>query len=829
MIKIDKQWIKLASMGSTLDNARNQGDPIIYIPNNGDIYYDPNEKLLKEIEEGSVNRQCSPNKDKIYFNALSQIAYTWDGDKMNEIDKTGNHVVYENNTSFQTKSIFHISSFYPEGTSPLSQDGNKTNLTIPDDSILVFHGDGCFVNCNIKGKNLQVITNGKNTRFLHCVFAEATFRDSSLYATNFGAIGNMTSVSSSLTLGSLNAIPINIRTGQNNEKNFSSIANFLSGSNHIKLEFNGDFLSEKYEYEIIKDANDLEIYGGTITSGFKLQDCCNIFIHDVNFVGHHEIHDFPKMQSHLKNPNNQLFDTEGRMDMIQHYFIGNEETSGIRQCGLTGPAISATRTKNCIHFVGNIRIERCHFEMREHGVAASSYYDDCPENYRPFSNLRVNNCTFSHIFYQPVGSHCENSIFENIKSEYCLQGIDFSRCANNSIVRNSEFRDCAVGPKQENNKHCQQFSYNNRIEDCYYEINDNFDINATRFIFYANAGIPNDIFKVIGCRFVVNSTSQEFYRLISCRSHYTLIENCSMDICIQSINNNSDYDAQTLFCVGGLTPHQPILILNNTHIKCNAKLSYIYAPYNTKQLNLIIKNSHIDCNEYSFNLTGTFSSAQSVLIENSFLNIVTANMFNNTPDITVSKSYLKENVNNLVNPVTTGQRLTIEFSTFDYVGTFLKLTSAGDTINLNNNKIKCNVFADCYSTSSLSNIIVDSNKIEIVGAPNDSLTVFHRLGTNSLSNLTPDNFIIQNNYFYASDGLSVMPLPTNSHSSFAHLLYDNIFSGTSFTTVSVGDASLKPTTPEQGMVYFATDGTRYIYTSDGWMMLSFPDILLGNQ
>ncbi len=524
---------------------------------------------------------------------------------MIEVDRADGSTCYENDIDFSiVKSVYHISSCYSGQASQSIEEDTKEEITIPDGSTLVFHDDGCFVNCKIYGSNLQVVTNGDAPRFKFCNFDNASFIGSSLYATNFGAIPDAQLVSDTLTLGSLQNLPIKRRTGTDNDSPWKAIVQFLSDSNQIKIEFNGNFYSDKYECKNIYNSDNIELYGGTINCGFYLYDCSRVSFHDINFVGKHAIHDFPKMDT--QKPTNSYDDD--RINMLKRVIQPDGETSSetaIRLCGLAGSDITAFRKRQCEHNVGDITIERCHFEMRQGGIVGRSYFDDCPENYRPLVGLRVNNCTFSHIYYQPVGSHCENAIFENIKSEYCMQGVDISKCANGTIVRNCEFRDCAIGFKQENGTYNQQFSHNNSIENCLYEINDAFDITGTKhFIFYVNAGQENDTFKISGCKIIVNSQSKEYNRLMDCRSHYTLIENTLIDINIDSltgseIDDPTKYDANTIFAVGGATPYDPTIIVKNTRINCDAKIQYIYAPYHGSQrLNIVFDGLHLACNAY---------------------------------------------------------------------------------------------------------------------------------------------------------------------------------------------------------------------------------------
>lgn len=852
MINLDKKWIKLNAMGEAF------GNDATYTPAAGDFCFNPSDKKIKGFKESDgtvvVEKSFSPTAGEIYYNAITLVAYIWNGNDMIEVDRADGTACYENDTDFSiVKNVYHIFTSYSGEASPSTEQAIKENVTIPDGSTLVFHDNGCFVNCRISGNRLLVVVNGDAPRFKFCDFNNATFTCSSLYATNFGATPDAQYVSDTLYLGSLQNTPIKRRTGTNNDGSWKAITKFLSGSNRIKIEFNGDFYSDNYNCENIYNSDNIELYGGTINGGFYLYDCFHVSIHDINFVGKHCIHDFPKMDA-TKSENTY---NDDRINMLKPVIQpdGNpSQESAIRLCGLAGPAISAYRTIQSEHIVGDINIERCHFEMRQGGVVGRSYYDDCPDNYRPLLGFRVNNCTFSHIYYQPVGSHCEKMIIENIKSEYCLQGVDISTCANGTIVRNCEFRNCATGFKQENSTFYQQFSHNNSIENCLYEISDAFDItNSIHFIFYANAGKENDTFRISCCNIIVNSQSKYFSRLISCRSNYTLIENSSIDINIHSLSdseldNPTKYDANTIFTVGGGTPYDPILIVKNTRINCNAKMQYLYAPYHgTQRLNTIFNSLHLVCN--SFPLGGVaFLGLLAIDITNSYIDITASKLFSNTNEVKLSDSYFGIINDCLYNP-SNSQNLRIENCHFNYVKTFLKLTSGTDQICIYNNDIKCTTVADCSNIRTDSHIVVSGNRICLVSqddyieptepieyqenhllndfsGPNadpvdfSPIIAFDNFGSNATSIFNASNFVILDNYFISNcKTFRVLPSPEDKRAYLAHLLYKNVFGGT-FSLLATGVLSKRPSTAEDGMIYSEEEGAKFLYSTNGWLQLS---------
>ena len=100
-----------------------------------------------------------------------------------------------------------------------------------------------------------------------------------------------------------------------------------------------------------------------------------------------------------------------------------------------------------------------------------------------------------------------------------------------------------------------------------------------------------------------------------------------------------------------------------------------------------------------------------------------------------------------------------------------------------------------------------------------ALTTFAN-GRNATSLFNTSNFVIQNNYFFSDcDWFGVHPLPEDKQVTLAHLLYKNVFSGT-FTQLATGLFAKRPSTAENGMIYTATEGSRFIYVPNGWLQLS---------
>ena len=169
------------------------------------------------------------------------------------------------------------------------------NLQLDDNTTLVFGPRGRIRNCTVSGKNIKIVPAGTNVAFENVTF-RGSIANSKLYATNFGAVSDMHSVSKNWSLKGKKQT-VKARTGTDNEGVWKNVAAFLSNSKGVDFEFNGSFYSSASSSMYIHGATNLSLHGGTLIKGIDIVDCVGVFINDMRFVGFHEVHDFPTIYS----------------------------------------------------------------------------------------------------------------------------------------------------------------------------------------------------------------------------------------------------------------------------------------------------------------------------------------------------------------------------------------------------------------------------------------------------------------------------------------------------------------------------------------------------
>ena len=168
-------------------------------------------------------------------------------------------------------------------------------VAVRDGGTLVIQKGGKIVNATITGRNIRIVTNGTDVAFENCNFANATIVNSQLYATNFGLVPNMTSKPYNYTYKG-KRINTTRNQGTDNTRAWQQLAQMLSNSSGVKMTFNGSFYSgTATQFVFLRDANNLELSGGTMTMSLRLVNCNNVSIHDMKWVGFEGKHDFPPM------------------------------------------------------------------------------------------------------------------------------------------------------------------------------------------------------------------------------------------------------------------------------------------------------------------------------------------------------------------------------------------------------------------------------------------------------------------------------------------------------------------------------------------------------
>ena len=690
MIINHRNILTLDSMGVTLDNigAPAGSPPVMYAPDDGSVVFVPSSGVIRRYAAtatGTTSTDEAPDVHALYLNAISQRLYSWNGTAMMELmDTTDGLGQFTDATSFnEPDKVYHV----------LTARQLTAALVIGAGSTVVFHGAGKFSGAAITGTNIQFISDGENVCFgPGCTFDDLTPRSSWLQATNFGAVSDMaTGAPHSWTFMGLTC-DIQERSGTNNYSVWQMIGSFLNNSTDIKLEFNGEFYSQNPSNQAhdlaigndlkVSNGNNLELYGGVVLFGLYLYDCNHVHVHHMRYVGFHLVHDFPTVCNNKSQFVNEHPEWDGNC-----YAVSDK----LSPCGLAGDGILAYR-KSSAGTCDDVHIEFCHFEMRQNGVFGnSSVLND--GSFVEMTSFNVNDCSFDHIYFQPVASHCSHSTFERILSNYCMQGVDISTHANHTTVRDSIFLNCACGPKQDSKENYRHHSHSNLLENCLFEMRDEYYLlNATHYALSSNPAANDDTFVIRNCTFDVESLYPYLYG-VKCLCNHMLIDNCKFVLNINPANES--WKLESVFLTEGRVHaldesnpvYQPHVKLKDCHFVNNARSSYLVSYYGDYL--------HFEAEDTYFKstyLTETFSGCRSVSMSSCVMDFSTGLLAKHVKTINISNSvFFNEgnaayfNLNGLTNI-----NLNITGNVFKSATTFIRLDSGSSgTINVTGNVINC--------------------------------------------------------------------------------------------------------------------------------------------
>lgn len=472
-------------------------------------------------------------------------------------------------------------------------------VAVRDGGTLVIQKGGKIVNATITGRNIRIVTNGTDVAFENCNFANATIVNSQLYATNFGLVPNMTSKPYNYTYKG-KRINTTRNQGTDNTRAWQQLAQMLSNSSGVKMTFNGSFYSgTATQFVYLRDANNLELSGGTMTMSLRLVNCNNVSIHDMKWVGFEGKHDFPPMYYKGDGLFNGVRHNSSNAHMLQTDKISG---MGVADNGITIEIDNDNKRSE------NISVERCHFEMRQNGLCAG-----VRSSKRIVRNVKCLDCTASHIVYQPVVFHASNCLVSNMVADYCMQGVDISTCSNNITVTNSRFTGCATGPKQENTQEFRSMSYNNVIEGCHFGINDDYILlDGSIYILNVSEGAKGDVFTVRNTTFDMKKNRP--VALILNRTNKVVLDNVRINYdgkLHPSINQQ--WSSQDMFSIYGSTSHTPQYELNNVTINLAAgtKVYSLCFPHvGGKDMNFKANNLTITGNGIVDNYFNTINNVQ---------------------------------------------------------------------------------------------------------------------------------------------------------------------------------------------------------------------------
>ena len=919
-----KRYVPLDSMGESLDAAAPSESPWldadftagfkVFNPVTSTIEtYDSNNNLLSSR---------SVRVHELYLNLITHRAYIWDGDQMVEADLSVELLMPEaqptqGDTDFsQDNRVYHI-------TEHITISGTS-NLIVGDNITMVFHEGGCITGGTLEGRyssisdpsdpdygklcSVKVVPSGEQKIFDGCSITGCRLVDSELFATNFGASSGMSSViveSAPQGVTGL-TLPFNLRqgVGTDNADSFDLIGEFLSGSENVKLKFNGFFYTSDSHVLEVSNARYLELFGdaadGTthpeckLIHGIKLVDCYMVHIHDLSFVGFHELHDFlvyvsdrgtlltlleeyrdlPDLfgENHLKNGANEqqvdayllvkdwvdtyaLFtgnlddamsplDQSGVYNALKTAFIDNTYdinapgAQPLKSYGISETAVSVWRTADEI-MTGMIEIDHCHFEMRQDGVVAKSYYDELNANLGsvPLIGFYVHDCTFDHMFYQAVSSYCTNALFERITAQYCMQGVDISTCANHTVVRDCDFWHCAIGSKQACKVGFESFSHDNLIEGCRFSIDDQYCImNTAHFMFLVEQGR-------VGDTFVMRDTSIDIcshFRSsgLVCRSYRSRFDGVTLNVntlyhgpktnavtrMIElggSLRSNAPYDAATVELVG-------------CELNINCNVENISVPGTTAaKLNVSFDQCLVRGNG---RVTGNFFNRCShVKVRQSQFLLATAHLSDSCAELSLADSTFSRSSSVLFNfpdsnKVPMSTRLRAERCLLSAGGQLVDLKTSGGSF----------LFVDCRIKAS-SLLRRTQPQPDINGITHDRMELlsfkmgrcavsiggqklFEGLGWSDTSGSGNGNDVnewerleLVNNVFCSTWDSDITVSGSSSPvtpQQVAHVFYDN-FLCSNITAVNEGVGNNKPLYPWSGMVYYNTSTNRYVFFGNG--------------
>lgn len=610
------------------------------------------------------------------------------------------------NTAQQANAVsYSKSNFTYNVTTPV-----KGQVKVGDNSTLVVSGNGVFKNVSFSGRNIKIVAQTDKQIFDNCNFSNATFANSALKATNFGLRSDMKSRPLNYTFKGLK-IKTNERYGTDNTRAMVMLCQFLSKSNNMKMTFNGDFYTATGTLFLnINDATNLELCGpGTLIMGLRLVDCTNCNVHDLKFVGFHTVHDFPPI--YYKDP----ISVNGTLYTRNNSY--NCGTDGLAACGLSDDGVKFLATKTDSKINRNHRVSRCHFEMRQDGIAVGTRSDKFIVR-----DVVVDDITFDHIYFQPVGLHVTGAKINNVRGSYCLQGLDISATSNNVTATNCSFDDCCFGPKQESNEQFRSMSHHNVIDGCTFSITDHYMIlDAAQYILNVSEGPAGDTFTVRNTTF--NVKKNRLATSVMARAYRTVLENVTINVDVKlDRRSESKYSMIEMFSVFGSPAFQPQLELNNVkvNIASGTKVYAVVSPHGGPGFNVTAKGLTVNG---SGTVDSYFENATSVVAQDCSFNIA-------------SKSIASS-----LNSFTATRCTAVAGTTY-----FVNNTKDGATVNVNNCNIKAQSLVNCRTTPRA--LTVSGNSLNISGA--EAIT-----GVNA-SQVNANTYKISGNTFSGNRSIQIM-------------------------------------------------------------------------
>lgn len=425
-------------------------------------------------------------------------------------------------------------------------EGQTVNNPVWEDGSTIEIANGGKVTGVVTGHNLRVVVANTDAVFAGVTsFANATFVDSEVWATNFGAISNLgLSPSNSPITVTFKGLNVTTRyrypSDTNRTNNIDALklmAQFASGSRGLKINYNGAFYvnlaitqpsgSPNKVYLgnaiIIDDAENIELCGGgTLLHTVTFRNCQNVHVHDLHWVGYHTPHVFPMTvvgPGYISSTNWYVI-REGygpaQYDIGEgeghdgHLIQSNESIFKPDEvCGLASEGVKFSRKSEEAGrgTSSGFIVEDCSFEMLQDAIAfgGTSRTNLCKD-------AVIRRCSFTYQYYQALGLHGGDILVEDCTGDYMLQAIDMSTCCHNMTVRNSTFLRNATGPKQENSIAFVDMSYGNVLDGVTYGITSDFGTNSSCYLFLFGVGKEDCVVHVMNSRFVAEKKVRGYAR-----------------------------------------------------------------------------------------------------------------------------------------------------------------------------------------------------------------------------------------------------------------------------------------------------------------------------
>ena len=426
--------ITLSSMGTALDNVGEQLTP--YSPNVTDLFYSSIDKSIYYVKSLAPNQQFLPVNQLLEISSSPGILY--------KNERTNRYYRWDSNTEDMVETVFPFGETEVvfekiiECGENIHIGNDKLAEPLSSNKLIVFDG-GKYDNYLLTGNNIIIVALNDNIIFNNCEFA-GTFCYSALKATNFGCVSGITETSINWEYGAEPHLTtengVKQYGGTDNTAALNSIAQFCSGSDHVKIEFNGEFFSinanspnEKVSPIIITSASNLELCGSSqptlsamrikdengaeiveantsndnnwamlkrLVTGFKLINCNDVEIHHLSFIGLHSPHAFPPRYGNIKSFNpttngNTTLNSEWvkwglRIGGGDRYYSNNScveiegegytsgNTYSYSNDGVVGISIAAVSVSTLENKTSErVNVHDCNFTMRCNGVIFGGY------------------------------------------------------------------------------------------------------------------------------------------------------------------------------------------------------------------------------------------------------------------------------------------------------------------------------------------------------------------------------------------------------------------------------------------------------------------------